>query len=227
MDLSLLSKASWPAVGLIKAYFPALQNTAPPFASGTATLISPWAVLTAGHVAYDPSPDRGGQANSFDIEFGNGAFVRGIPGSNARVMNAYKSSPTSLSPFDMSVVLLGTRVSTITPAAVVRRSVAADLAGFSVNVVGYPAVQADLFGKLYGAADIARVDPGLNNGFSIQYPISTLGGMSGGPVYRTDEAAGGLFIRAVHTDLLTNGDGNGLILYESLVAQISSWVGGG
>ena len=35
-----------------------------------------------------------------------------------------------------------------------------------------------------------------------------------------------MFIRAVHTDVLTNGYGNGLILYESLVAQISSWVQG-
>jgi V8-like Glu-specific endopeptidase len=224
MDLTLQRKELWPWVGVIKAYFPLLRDTITPFSAGTATLISPWAILTAAHVVYNL--DYGGEATSFNVDLGNGAFVHGIPKGNAKVLPSYKANPAELSEFDYSVVLLGTSITTIEPATVVRKSEVRDLAGAMVNVVGYPAVPAGNPELLYGAHDFARVDPGLDNGFSIQYPIATLGGMSGGPLYRRDEAARGLLIRGIHNDLLTNGDGNGLVLNESRVADISRWVQG-
>ena len=114
-------------------------------------------MLTAAHVVYDAS--RGGFATSLDVRFGNETFIPAIPGGNAKVLSAYTSNPLSLSAYDVSVVLLGTQVATIRPAAVVLKTLTSDLAGFATNVVGYPAVRADLFGYLYGAADTALIDP--------------------------------------------------------------------
>ena len=47
--------------------------------------------------------------------------------------------------------------------------------------------------------------------------------MSGGPVYRTDEASSGMKIRAVNTSIYDN-DGNSLIIYANLFKWINQWL---
>jgi V8-like Glu-specific endopeptidase len=224
MGLEILDRTQWPQVGMVLSYFPALDGRDPPYAVGTATLINPGAVLTAGHVVFDNSPDRGGLAIKFDILFNNRAEIRGIPGGNARLRTEWLATgPTNQpSQFDYSVILLGASVTGATPAGVVSTQ-PSGLLGRSASVVGFPA-EGNLFGSFCGAADIARDTIGApEDAFSIQYPIPTLGGMSGGPVYRTDETTNTIFIRAVHTNLLTNGDGNGLVILPGIADQISEW----
>lgn len=231
MQLHELTPSLWPQVGIIKSYFPKLkENGSRDHAVGTVTLINPGAVLTAAHNIHDRRPERGGAALKFDILFGGGILIRGIPGGNARVLKEWRDTgPSSTpSPFDAGVILLGTRVDGPAPAEI-RATRSSDLVNFSANVVGYPVALPGGRSTLQGAADFAfnDLEPPLGE-YTIQYPIPTLGGMSGGPVYRTDELSRGIVIRAVHTNGLDNkGSGIGLMISPKLDAQIQIWAAQG
>ena len=223
MQLHSLDPKSWPQVGLIKCYFPALQNRNPDHAVGTVTLIDSGAVLTAAHNLHDRRPERGGAALKFDIMFGDGIIIEGVPGGNSRVLREWMDTGPSSTPsaVDAGVLLLGTKINGPTPAQV-RSTELSDLVGFSTNVVGFPVFPP---GNFWGAADFAfdSFGPPLDS-YTIQYPIPTLGGMSGGPVYRTDEVSQGIIIRAIHTNGLDNtGTGIGLRIYRDLNEQIKRW----
>jgi hypothetical protein len=62
------------------------------------------------------------------------------------------------------------------------------------------------------------------NLYRLKYPTLSLDGMSGGPVYRTDESSSGrMRIRAVNTSLY-EGQGNGLVISPVLNQWINTWL---
>jgi len=226
MDPSPLDKTKWPQVGLIRSYFPGLGGW---YAIGTGTLINRRAILTAAHVIYDPS--KGGEATNFEVFFGTGATTTAA-GKNGRVLQQWIDStnpdPSSLNPisaYDAGVIVLDptSAVDGVAPAAV-RPTLLDDLRGHDLNVVGYP-IQSDFSGGLAGG-QCSPINMGPPwNGYRVAYPIMSLPGMSGGPVYRTDEVSlKTISIRTVNTSIY-NGMGNGLMIYPDLAAQIGNWVG--
>jgi V8-like Glu-specific endopeptidase len=221
VDPQRLDKTLWPQVGLIRSYFPLLNGW---YALGTGTLINPRAILTAGHVIYDSAADRGGRANRFEVFFGGGATATAA-GSNGRVLQEWIDSDTHdpVSAYDAGVILLDptNAVPGVTPAAVLP-SLIGDIVGHEVNMVGYP-FRPDLTGNLAGAAG-SPIDMGSPlDAYRVAYTVVSIEGMSGGPVYRTDEASRQISIRAVNTSIY-NGLGNGLMIYPALGTWIAKWV---
>ena len=143
-------------------------------------------------------------------------------------MSTDSQSLNPISSYDLGAILLP---SPVDPADAPRVSYAvtpgANLGGLEINDVGFP-VRADLYGSLYGATAFPftmypELDP-----YRAFYPIDTLSGMSGGPIY-TRDASGHLLVRAVHTSIY-NGAGSALRITEGLAFLIQAWVnevGGG
>jgi V8-like Glu-specific endopeptidase len=221
MDPQRLDKTQWPQVGLIRSYFPALNGW---YTVGTGTLINPRAILTAAHVIYDSDTDRGGRADKFEVFLGGGATVTAA-GTNGRVLEEWVNSgdQSPISAYDAGVILLDPTnvVNGVTPAAVLA-SLLGDFLGHETNLVGYP-LEPGLYGDLAGGKGTS-IDMGPPwNGYRVAYSIVSLEGMSGGPVYRTDEASKHISIRAVNTSIY-NGTGNGLMIYPDLATRIGKWV---
>jgi V8-like Glu-specific endopeptidase len=227
MDPQRLDKTLWPQVGLIRSYFPSLNGW---FAVGTGTLINRRAILTAAHVIHDPT--RGGPATKFEVFFGGGAAATAA-GTNGRVLPEWvaANSLDPLSAYDAGVILLDptnvvggvATAGVFAPAA--QAVVINDLLGHNVNVVGYP-IRPDFYNDAALAGGESSPFDMLGppwNGYRIAYPTASLPGMSGGPVYRTDEISASFTIRAVNTSIY-NGFGNGLMIYPDLAAQIGNWL---
>lgn len=222
MDPSLLDKTQWPYVGLVRSYFPALNGQA---AGGTGTLINPRVILTAGHVVYDPS--RGGYPTLVQVELG-GHQRFSVASTVFRTTQPWvdidSKTMNPISAFDIGAILLDKAipVAQVAPAAVAVTP-GPNLGGLDLNVVGFP-VRPDLFGNLYGARSQPTLEfPSLDL-YRIFYPIATLAGMSGGPVYTRDESTGQILLRGVHTSLY-NGMGSGLRITEAIANLIQGWVG--
>jgi V8-like Glu-specific endopeptidase len=97
-------------------------------------------------------------------------------------------------------------------------SVNTDLWGHSVNVVGYPYNWKFEFA---GGQSLPVQSPFPQ--YRLAYPIESVPGMSGGPVFRTDELSSGMKIRAVNTSTYDN-NGNALIIYDNLFKWINQWL---
>ncbi len=217
---------SWPMIGKVLSYFPSLRGLANPYTVASATLINRQAVLTAAHVIYDPT--YGGRVDKFDIYFGDGSSHLGVPSASGKVRQEWISSgsTTTLSNVDAGVILLN-RTATPAPAVPLQTDESA-LLGVPIDVIGFPAdpLVPQFYGSLFRATTSAYDMGPIYNGFRIGYLDFTYSGMSGGPVLRVDEINNGTFIvRGVHTSLYNNM-GNGLMLYDDLAKQVSSWAAG-
>jgi V8-like Glu-specific endopeptidase len=221
MDPGYLDKTLWPYVGQIRCYFPNLNGQA---AGATGTLITPRLILTAGHVVYDPS--RGGYPTLARIELG-GQQRTSVESAVFRTTQPWVDTDSKtmnpISAFDIGAILLDTPIpaTQIAPASVAVTP-GPNLSGLNLNVVGFP-VEPALFGNLYGArSEPTLLSPALDV-YRIFYPISTLDGMSGGPVYTREGVNGKVVLRGVHTSLY-NGLGSGLRITQGIANLIESWV---
>ncbi len=227
MALDVLQWPLWPMVGMVLSYFPSLRNLAFPYTLGSCALINSQAVLTAGHIVYDPT--RGGPADMFDIYFGDGTAHLGIPGLRGKVRSEFINQGTiaSLSSVDAGVITLP-EAATPQPAVAMVGSLNV-LLGVPINVIGFSGgdtAACPAYGSLIGTRTSAYNMGPPENGYRVGYLDFTCDGMSGGPVLRVDEINNGSFIvRAVHT-VLYNNLGNGLMLYPDLLAQINRWAAG-
>jgi V8-like Glu-specific endopeptidase len=229
MGLVLQDRNRLPYVAQVEIFFPRLGGRA---ALGSATLIHPRLLLTAGHVVYDPS--RGNYPDAVRVNLGGTTRVSRTSrtfytteqwvGSDSSTMN-----PTSA--FDVGAILLdpSDHIDTAeVPSAVPASVPGPDLAGLMLNVAGFPAEQ-PLFdgpvtlGELYGSNSFPQVaDPPIKSQ-RVLYLITTLGGMSGGPVY-TIEPGGGITVRGVHTSTY-EGYGCGLWITDDILANlIQPWL---
>jgi V8-like Glu-specific endopeptidase len=227
MALDVLQWRLWPMVGMVLSYFPSLRSLAYPYTVGSATLINSQFVLTAAHVIYDPT--RGGQADAFDVYFGDGSSHRGLSGLLGKVRTDWKSAGTldPLSMIDAGVIQLDRSASP--QPAVPLSTTLYDLMGVPINVIGIAAgddAACPNYGALMGTRTSAYNMGPPYNGYRVGYLNYTCDGMSGGPVLRVDEINNGSFVvRAVHTSLWNNM-GNGLMLYQSLLDQVNRWLSG-
>jgi V8-like Glu-specific endopeptidase len=224
MTMNALQPSDRPNVGMVLSYFPSLRGLTEPYTVSSGTLINSQALLTAGHVIYDPT--KGNQADMFEIFFGDGSSHQ-VVGGKGKVRREWKSAGNDpLSMWDFGVILLD-QDATPVPALPTQTSTN-DLLGAQLNVRGFPAdnLVPQYYGSLFEAVTSAyRMSPPYD-GYRIGYLEYTYAGMSGGPVLRADEINNATFqVRAVHTSLYNNM-GNGLMISSSVYGQIMSWIAG-
>jgi V8-like Glu-specific endopeptidase len=234
LDLLPADATHFPFIGYVETSFP--NPTAGPggLEIGTGSLIAPRVILTAAHMVYDPS--QGGQAVSVDVTFGGpqGRKYQNLNRVDFPVewRNPRDSLDTSLvSPVDIAVIILPQPIDRfITP---VPFQTASDtmLTGMLLNVGGYPAFppqgpRGTLWGNDFNILQDGSLPAGLTQyeGFRLFYPVRTLGGMSGGPVYNFDAASNTRTLRGVHTSFLDGVGGSALRIDEDIFQLIQHWV---
>jgi V8-like Glu-specific endopeptidase len=210
-----LPASQWPWVGFVRSFFPALAGRQLPFAVGTGSLIQQRLVLTAGHVVFDR--EYGGAPLAVDVTLpGQGTFPgRAVPTDQWRDQDSLAASPVSA--FDFAAIFLDSPVTTTEPVGV---GLGEDLLRAQVTVVGYTGQNYPNV-PFYGASAFPMPSP--YDAFRIAYPIDTLDGMSGGPVYTLD-AANRPTIRGVHTSFY-NGHGDALRVTPNVLNLINTWLG--
>ena len=213
-----LSPTQWPWVGFVRSFFPNLAGRPLPFAVGTAFLINPAVALTAAHVIYDTFSGYGGLARSVDVTFAGHPTVGAadfIPTNQWVSGDSANNNP--LSRVDIAAIFFDPPLSGVPfvnfgPGEEIAQEIT--VVGFTGD--NYPQV------PFFGGTAFPVASP--DNAFRVAYPLTTLGGMSGGPVYTVDEANRPT-VRAIHTSLLDNGMGDGLRFTSSILDLINrTWL---
>ena len=223
-DLIESDASNFPWVGYIQTSFPNPTYGPGGLEIGTGSLIAPRLVLTAGHIVYDRN--QGGQAVSVDITFGGPGGLR-VVSAHVDFPVEWRSPTTALdanelySPVDIGVVILDEPIhGQVTPVPFQTASDAM-LTGMLLNVLGYPGYPPEgPRGTLWG--NDFHLLPNLT--YRMFYPVATLPGMSGGPVYNLDAVSHIRTIYGVHTSFVDGVGGCALRIDEGIYALIQHWV---
>ncbi len=217
-DVFRESPANWPWVGFVRSFFPNLANSQLPFAVGTAFLINPSVALTAAHVVYDTFSGYGGLAKSVDVTFPGQRTIGAaefIPTDQWVSQDSASNNP--LSRVDIAAIFFNpplTAVPFVDFGSGVGLTQEVTVVGYTGD--NYPQV------PFFGGTSFPTTSP--DDAFRIAYPLATLGGMSGGPVYSMD-ASNRATVRGVHTSLLDNGMGDGLRFTDGILDLINrTWL---
>lgn len=226
-----------PFIGFIQTRFPSPHGGPGGLELGTGTLIAPRVVLTAGHIVFDAT--QGGQALSVDILFGNGMAIttttvdfplewrNAQPGSFANSIHSHA---------DIGVIVLPEPIDRFISPIPFETAGTTQLAGMSLNVAGYPAFPPENRprGTLWGRncpllqGDTIPDDLREFSSFRLFYPVSTLPGMSGGPLYDFNSSSGIRTIRGIHTAGPTPESplfpGSALRITEDVFQLIQTWI---
>ena len=230
--------SDFPYIGYIETSFPTPTHGPGGLEIGTGTLIAPCVVLTAGHIVFDPN--QGGQADAITITLGGpgGMSVtsnrvdfpqewrNGAPGSFDNSVN---------SAVDLGVIVLPEPIDQFIAPVPFQTASDSQLAGMSLNVAGYPAApsagtRGTLWGRnshlLQGAAIPGDLAP--FESYRLFYPVSTLPGMSGGPLYDFNSVSKVRTIRGIHTAGPTPDSplfpGSALRITEDVLQLLQHWV---
>jgi V8-like Glu-specific endopeptidase len=234
IDIVPAEASNFPFIGYLQTSFPSPTAGPGGLEIGTGSLIAPRLVLTAGHMVYDA--DQGGQAVSIDVTFGG---PQGRKYQRLRQVDfpvEWRSPRSALdtslvSPVDVGVIVLPQPIDRfITP---VPYQTASDtmLTGMLLNVGGYPAFppqgpRGALWGNDFNLLQNGTLPASLvqYESFRLFYPVRTLGGMSGGPVYNFDPTSNTRTVRGVHTSFLDGVGGSALRINEDIFQLIQYWV---
>lgn len=194
---------------------------------GTATLIGPRLLLTAGHVVYDPL--YGGGASQFEIRLGP-ARSR-IVSTEARTTNAWRSHEASgnadqraSSRGDLGVIVLPKPIDLdlgLTPLPF-QSAPRARLFEKQLNVAGFWNKRPDP-DTLY-RAHFRPLAGGMSDAYPwrIFYSVPTVAGMSGGPVWTVSPDGKSRTLWAIHTASF-RGFGTALRLADQAFQLVQGW----
>jgi V8-like Glu-specific endopeptidase len=251
MDLASLVQtdaAQFPAVAFIESWFPDPllpdgQRNTDGREIGTGSLIAPRLVLTAGHIVYDAR--QGGQTTVVRVTLG-GAQRVSVTSNVVDFPLEWRQPRTALdssvvSPVDIGVIVLPEPVDRFAAPLPVETASDTMLAGMRLNVLGYPANPGHvvrpppplgtLFGTQFNLIQGAAIPDGGDQyqAYRLFYPVRTVGGVSGGPVYNVDPVTKTRTIRGVHTSLVDWGDGSQLAsalrIDNDIKTLIHGWIG--
>lgn len=221
----LAAEASkFPWIGYITSTFPNDRS------GGTGSLIAPRLVLTAAHVLFDPVSRQ--QTRRTKVIFG-GSSQSSYESTEVDFPIQWRTGGTPVShslvsPYDIGIVVLPEAIDrVITP---VQFQTASDgmLDGMTVNVAGYPILNGRQ-STLYGRSSTLRRGATLGNleqysSWRLFYPVDTLKGMSGGPVYDFDPASNVRTIRGIHTSLIDRSYASALRINEDIYELLQFWI---
>src|SRR5208337_3136795 len=205
-------------VGFARSFFPNLAGRSLPFAVGSAFLINPAVALTASHVVYD-TVNYGGQALQVDLTFPGQPTIRAaefIPTNEW--INQDSANNYAFSAFDIAAIFFNPPLSGV---PFVGFDSGVNLPG-EITVVGftgdnYPTV------PFYGGTCFPTASS--FDAFRISYPLGTLDGMSGSPVYTVD-SSNRPTVRGIHTSLPVPDSGNALRFTDGILNLINrTWLG--
>jgi V8-like Glu-specific endopeptidase len=203
-----------PAIAYLEVIFPT-----PTFPNGrtigTGCLIAPRLILTAAHIVYDHQ--QGGQAVRVFVSLPTLADT--IDATDVDFPRQWREprNPQDislLSPVDCGVVVLPDSVAASVAPLPFRADDDDTLGGELLSVAGYPAFPPDgsARGSLWGASfnvvqggDLPD-EAARREGFRLFYPVDTLPGQSGAPVYAFDAATNQRTVVGVHTSFVPFAD---------------------
>jgi len=213
-----VKKPLFPFIALVRAHFP--NDKPQSFVIGTGTLITRRVILTTGNIVYDPS--RGGYAEWVDVSFASEGDRITIKADVLRTtkewvdIDSVSMDPTSA--FNIGCIALSAPVDIVLPVSVApmrgsEASLLFSIVGYSAGAPG-PGAPGDLYGC---QTHLSRIGD-----YQLSYPVQTLDGMSGAPVYIIDDA-GRPMVRGVHTSIV-NGLGRAISIYGPIADLVSYWV---
>jgi V8-like Glu-specific endopeptidase len=226
--------SDFPFIAYIETSFPNPTRGPGGLEIGTGTLIAPRLILTAGHIVYDAQ--QGGKAVSIDVRFGGSEALTFPRLTEVDFPVEWRQPRSSLdnslvSPVDIGVIVLPEPIDRFVRPVPFQTASDTMLAGMSLNVGGYPAVppqgaRGTLWGRNFGLLQGASVlgDFARYESFRLFYPVATLGGMSGGPVYDFDPASQARTLRGIHTSFVDGFAASALRITEGIFQLIQQWV---
>jgi V8-like Glu-specific endopeptidase len=196
---------------------------------GTATLIGPRLLLTAGHVVFDPR--YGGDAVRFEVTIG-GNVRQTLTATNWQTTDLWKNqdskfndSKRAFSQGDIGVIVLPNAIDLalgVSP-LYVETAPKEYLVNSTLNVAGYSAKVPN--SEVIYKADTTPFAGGISANYvrRIFYPVATYEGMSGGPVWEFLPNQNRV-LRAVHTSLATGYNyGCAITLTGAVFSLIQKW----
>lgn len=206
----------WPYVAWLRIRYPKTPDNK--VSVGTGCLIGPRVILTAGHVVYDYY--RGGWASLISVTMGaNPRFT--ISTSIVRTTQHWVDVDSRTRPLesavDYGVVVLSQAVDMQVRPLAAETASGTMLGSRVLNHAGYPSTEN---GTLYGA----RAKPVEVTETRIAYPIQTLPGQSGGPVYDYDPATKVRTVRGIHTSFIPEKGGSAVRINEGVKRLIDQWL---
>ena len=191
--------------------------------AGTGTLVGPRMLLTAGHVVYDPV--HGGKPRSFRVTLGN-APRQSFTATNWRTSGKWfktdsklSMSKRALSSADVGVVILDNPIDSMVASLKYETTKTEVINAMTLNVAGYSNDATLIPNTAFFASSRGTTVPQAS--YRMSYPIHTIAGMSGGPVWSRDPSQVRT-VRAIHTSLF-DGAGNALRITTSVFRLLQKW----
>lgn len=219
--LKTIAGANAPFLACIRTRFPNDTTV------GTGTLVGRRLLLTAGHVVFDPA--KGGKPHQFIVTIGRAPRItisatgwlttsEWAKTDSKLFRNAGQRALRALSSYDMGAVVLNRPLTSPTMLPVKPVDPLSGLNGVPATVAGY-STKKGLFPNTALIAALSGSNMQSAPG-RLRYPVATVGGMSGGPVWTFQSNTRS--IRAIHTSKYRQ-QGNALILNAALLEYIQRW----
>ncbi len=182
---------------------------------GTAWLVGPRALATAGHCVY--MHREGGWAEHIDVipgKVGADEPLQSLRATRFRSVDGWVDG--KLQSRDYGVILLdGTSPGEELGWFEVAAEPSSELTGAVANISGYPADRDNAEFQYFHARPLTDVKPDL-----LEYDIDTFGGQSGSPIWI--DRGGSVVTVGIHTNGAVSGN-SGTRITEPIIDNISSW----
>lgn len=240
--MNQVNASRFPAIAFVETIFEDGYRTV-----GTATLIAPRLLLTAGHVVFDHyrvrngnvflASDRASRPREFRVTLGGSVAQRVTIStdtwrSNSKWVNQHSKAPVGVrirSAFDVGAIILPRPVDNLVGGVFIPQTTdGATLPGIPCDVGGYSAKQffRSRPRRPLGTMFISdTTNHRILNGFPhrIVYSVNTVPGMSGGPMWSFNSAVGNRTIRGIHTSFINGVGGSALRITNNVLALIQQW----
>ena len=208
----------WSSIARIEVQF---SNGTGGFGSGA--MISPYHILTAGHVVHDAS--AGGWATDIDVFLAQDGSEQFYGEADWTYLRSYTGWTNSQSQdHDWALITLDRNIGNFTGwLGYEWRSNSADYNGMTVNTAGYPGdLSFNAQDMYFASGPVAFAD---THQLYYNGTMDTFGGQSGSPVWRYNSSTGERYINAVHAyGNGGNGYNEGTRITQTKFNSLQNWI---